>query len=193
VGDVELLKRAIAVARRARKAGNHPFGAVLASAGGEVLLEAGNTVTTGRDVTGHAEINLVRLASPVFDEAALATCTLYSSTEPCAMCAGAIYWSGIGRVVYALAEQDLYRLTGADPENPTMRLGVRAVRGFLEPGPGHAGLSGRHDRSWGTIRADRLALPSMPRRLTEPSQCTSMPPTIEMAPTDRDSCRPRLR
>ena len=127
MGDVEQLLRAIAVAQRARKAGNHPFGAVLASSGGEVLLEAGNTVTTERDVTGHAEINLVRLASPVFDEAALAGCTLYSSTEPCAMCAGAIYWSGIGRVVYALAEQDLYRLTGADPENPTMRLGVRAV------------------------------------------------------------------
>lgn len=125
----EHLRQAIALARRARAEGNHPFGALLVSAGGEVLLTAANNVTTSRDVTGHAEINLVRLASPIFDEDTLGTCTLYSSTEPCAMCAGAIYWSGIGRVVYALSEQDLYRLTGADPENPTMRLGVRAVLG----------------------------------------------------------------
>jgi tRNA(Arg) A34 adenosine deaminase TadA len=125
----EHLRQAIALARRARDEGNHPFGALLTSAGGELLLAAGNTVTTSRDVTGHAEINLVRLASPIFEEDTLATCTLYSSTEPCAMCAGAIYWSGIGRVVYALSEQDLYRLTGSDPENPTMRLGVRAVLG----------------------------------------------------------------
>jgi tRNA(Arg) A34 adenosine deaminase TadA len=127
--DNEHLRRAIALARRAREEGNHPFGALLTSSSGEVLLTAANTVTTGRDVTGHAEINLVRLASPIFDEAALGSCSLYSSTEPCAMCAGAIYWSGIGRVVYALSEQDLYRLTGADPENPTMRLGARAVLG----------------------------------------------------------------
>lgn len=125
--DIDLLKRAVGTARKARSEGNHPFGALLASTAGEVLLTAGNTVTTSRDVTGHAEINLVRLASPIFDGSALAGCTLYSSTEPCAMCAGAIYWSGIGRVVYALAEADLYQLTGADPENPTMRLGVRAV------------------------------------------------------------------
>ena len=127
--DNEHLRRAIAIARRSREEGNHPFGALLTSASGEVLLTAGNTVTTNRDVTGHAEINLVRLASPIFDADALARCTLYSSTEPCAMCAGAIYWSGIGRVVYALSEHDLYRLTGGDPENPTMRLGVRAVLG----------------------------------------------------------------
>jgi tRNA(Arg) A34 adenosine deaminase TadA len=127
--DDQYLLRAIAIARRSRDEGNHPFGALLTSGRGEVLLTAGNTVTTSRDVTGHAEINLVRLASPIFDAAALAGCTLYSSTEPCAMCAGAIYWSGIGRVVYALSEHDLYRLTGADAENPTMRLGVRAVLG----------------------------------------------------------------
>jgi tRNA(Arg) A34 adenosine deaminase TadA len=138
--DIELLERAIGLARRARDDGNHPFGALLASSRGEVLLTAANTVTTGRDVTGHAELNLVRLASPEFDEEELASCTLYSSTEPCAMCAGAIYWSGIGRVVYALSEQDLYGLTGADPENPTMRLGVRAVleagqRQILVEGP----------------------------------------------------------
>jgi len=125
--DLRLLRLAIDVARRAREVGNHPFGAVLANASGDVLLEAGNTVTVDRDVTAHAELNLVRLASRSFTEAELAPTTLYSSTEPCAMCSGAIYWSGIGRVVYALAEAQLGALTGADAENPTMHLPARTV------------------------------------------------------------------
>ncbi|MFD7102034.1 nucleoside deaminase [Streptomyces celluloflavus] len=69
----------------------------------EILLEAENTVTTGRDATGHAETNLVRLATATYDAGFLRTCSLYTSTEPCAMCSGAIYWGGIGRVVYAPA------------------------------------------------------------------------------------------
>ena len=125
--DLRLLRMAIDVAQRARDAGNHPFGAVLASASGEVLLEAENTVTTERDVTGHAELNLVRLASGRYEMDELAETTLYSSTEPCAMCAGGIYWSGIGRVVYALPESRLGEFTGADPENPTMHLSAQMV------------------------------------------------------------------
>ena len=125
--DLRLLRQAIEVAQRARDAGNHPFGAVLASRIGEVLLEAENTVTTGRDVTGHAELNLVRLASGRYEMEELAETTLYSSTEPCAMCAGGIYWSGIGRVVFALPESRLGEFTGADPENPTMHLSAATV------------------------------------------------------------------
>ena len=125
--DLRLLRLAVVVAQRSRDAGNHPFGAVLTSASGEVLLEAENTVTTGRDVTGHAELNLVRLASGRLSEDELAGATLYSSTEPCAMCAGGIYWSGIGRVVYALPESRLRDFTGADAENPTMHLSARTV------------------------------------------------------------------
>jgi len=125
--DLRLLRLAVEAAQRARAAGNHPFGAVLAGPDGEVRMEAENTVTTGRDVTGHAELNLVRAASGAFSEDELAGCTLYSSTEPCAMCAGGIYWSGIGRVVYALPEARLGELTGADAENPTMHLSARTV------------------------------------------------------------------
>jgi tRNA(Arg) A34 adenosine deaminase TadA len=125
--DLRMLRLAVEVARRARAAGNHPFGAVLVSAKGEVLVEAENTVTTDRDVTGHAELNLVRAASRRFSEDELAAMTLYSSTEPCAMCAGGIYWSGIGRVVYALPQARLGEFTGADPENPTMRLSAKTV------------------------------------------------------------------
>jgi tRNA(Arg) A34 adenosine deaminase TadA len=124
--DPRHLAAAIEVARRARANGNHPFGAVLVI-DDEQVLDAENTVTTGRDPTGHAETNLVRLAASRFDPAQLARATLYSSTEPCAMCAGAIYWAGIARVVYGLAESDLVAMTGASEQNPTLSLPCREV------------------------------------------------------------------
>ena len=110
--DLRLLRRAIDVARRAREHGNHPFGAVLADEQGNLLLEAENTVITDNDCTGHAELNLMRLASRQFSAEALAHSTLFSSTEPCPMCAGAIFWGWVGRVVYALSEERLYAMTG---------------------------------------------------------------------------------
>lgn len=125
--DRRLLAAAVERARASRAEGNHPFGAVLADADGRILLEAGNTVVTGRDCTGHAETKLARAASAAYGRDFLRKCTLYTSAEPCAMCAGAIYWSGIGRVVYALAESALRNLTGDDPENPTLDLPCREV------------------------------------------------------------------
>jgi tRNA(Arg) A34 adenosine deaminase TadA len=125
--DRALLVSAVERAKRSRAEGNHPFGAVLADAGGRLLLDAGNTVPVDGDCTGHAETNLARAASKTYDRAFLARCTLYTSAEPCAMCSGAIYWSGIGRVVYALSESRLKELTGDDPENPTLDLPCREV------------------------------------------------------------------
>ena len=113
--DLAHLRTAIALAQRAREHGNHPFGAVLADADGRNVLEAENTVVTDRDATGHAETNLVRLATRRFAPLELAQSTLYASTEPCAMCAGASHWAGIGRVVFALSEADLYALIGHHP------------------------------------------------------------------------------
>ncbi|MGX1669462.1 nucleoside deaminase [Streptomyces sp. NPDC055400] len=124
--DEAFLRRAIVRAAAARAAGNHPFGALLVL-NGEEVLEAGNTVVSDQDATGHAETNLVRLASGTYDRTDLARATLYTSTEPCAMCAGAVYWSGIGRIAYALGEDELLALTGANPENPTMALPCREV------------------------------------------------------------------
>jgi tRNA(Arg) A34 adenosine deaminase TadA len=123
----ELLVRAIDIARQARSNGNHPFGALLADADGRVLLTAENTVVTESDATGHAETNLVRLASRAYSVSDLTALTLYSSAEPCAMCSGAIYWSGIGAVVYALAETALFQITGDDPKNPTLMMPCRTV------------------------------------------------------------------
>jgi tRNA(Arg) A34 adenosine deaminase TadA len=124
--DRALLRAAIAVSVRAVANGNHPFGAVLADPAGTIVREAENTVVTGRDVTGHAETNLVRLTGDLTPEQ-LRDHTLYTSCEPCAMCSGAIYWSGIGRVVYALSEAELLVLAGANPENPTLALPCRTV------------------------------------------------------------------
>ena len=125
--DLSHLRRAIFVSIEAKQHGNHPFGAVLTDEAGTQVLEAENTVVTHSDVTGHAETNLVRLATKRYSLAELRGFTLYTSCEPCAMCSGAIYWAGIGRMVYALPEQDLIPLTGDDPENPTLDLPSREV------------------------------------------------------------------
>ena len=125
--DEALLRRAIEVAAAARASGNHPFGAILVGPDGEVLLEAENTVTTERDATGHAERNLMSLASRRFDRQLLTRSTMYTSTEPCAMCAGSVYWVGVRRVVYGLSEKDLLALTGLHEDNRTFDLPCRTV------------------------------------------------------------------
>ena len=125
--EVTWLRAAIDLARRSRDHGNHPFGALLVDSAGLVVAEAENTVVSEQDVTGHAETNLVRIASRRSGRAYLRSCTLYTSTEPCAMCSGAIYWSGIGRVVYGLSEAGLLELTGRHEDNPTMSLPCRDV------------------------------------------------------------------
>jgi tRNA(Arg) A34 adenosine deaminase TadA len=115
--DIARLKATIRLANQSRKHGNHPFGAILVNKNGLVVLEAENTVNTSADVTGHAETNLVRLASHEYSHDQLADFTLYTSTEPCAMCSGAIHWSGIGRVVFALSQNDLYEIIGPSPSH----------------------------------------------------------------------------
>lgn len=108
--DIKFLYETFAVARRAREQGNHPFGAILVDANGEKILTAENTVLTDRDCVGHAETNLLREASRRFEASTLAKCTVYASAEPCAMCAGAIYWSGVSRLVYGLSKQRLSKI-----------------------------------------------------------------------------------
>ena len=122
-----LLRRAFAVARRAQVHGNHPFGAILVDADENVLIEAENGYLPARDMTAHAERLLATQASQAHDPSFLARCTVYTSAEPCAMCAGAMYWAGIGRVVYGLAERRLKAITGNHAENPTFDLPCRVV------------------------------------------------------------------
>jgi tRNA(Arg) A34 adenosine deaminase TadA len=120
---VRHLRAANAIAQRARADGRHPFGALLVGPDDEtVLLEQGNV-----DSINHAEAVLAREAARRFDAQMLWRCTLVSTVEPCAMCAGTLYWAHIGRLVYGLAESALLAMTGAHPENPTLALPCREL------------------------------------------------------------------
>ena len=126
--DEALLRRAFDVASRSRAAGDHPFGSVLADGEGRALMEQGNGYSAaGNDRTAHAESLLASRAARAYGLDFLARCTLYTSAEPCAMCAGAIYWAGIGRVVYGQTEKALKEQTGAHEENPTLDLPCAVV------------------------------------------------------------------
>ena len=136
--DETLLRAAIALSAQARAAGNEPYGALLADAQGRVLLEAVNTQHSERDCTGHAELNLMRAASPRFSREQLAQCTVYASGEPCPMCAGAIYWGGVGRVVHALSIESMAALAGAQADElalPCRELLARGTRRVEVLGP----------------------------------------------------------
>ena len=119
------LRKANAVARAALAQGHHPFGAVLIDADGQtVLLEQGNV-----DSVNHAEAVLARKAAQRFDAQRLWGCTLVTTVEPCAMCAGTQYWAHIGRLVFGMSESRLLQLTGNHAENPTLDLPCREVFG----------------------------------------------------------------
>ena len=121
--DEKLLRLSFEVAKRARESGDHPFGSILADADGNVLMEQGNGYTSeGGDRTAHAERILASRAAKKYDVVFLQGCTLYTSAEPCAMCSGAIYWAGIGRVVFGQTEKALKAQTGDHEENPTLDL-----------------------------------------------------------------------
>ena len=126
--DERLLREAFAVARQAREAGDHPFGCLIADKTGRVLRTQGNGYSSeGNDRTAHAERLLASWAARHLSLDELREVTLYTSAEPCAMCAGAIYWAGIGRLVYGLSEHRLRGVTGDHPENPTLDLPCREV------------------------------------------------------------------
>lgn len=127
------LREAIALSRSSVARGDEPFGSVLVK-DGEVLLRAENSVFTGHDMTNHAELNLVKLAAQHYDGAFLAECTLYTSTEPCAMCAGSIFWSGLGRIVYACSEARLGEIAGIGLNVPS--------RAILQTGSRHVDVVG---------------------------------------------------
>lgn len=126
--DLQYLKRAIDLSDKARSGGKHPFAAIVVAADGSVLSEAGNnSLPPEGDPTQHAELRAAQMAFRSASTEQLAGATLYTSAEPCVMCAGATYWCGIGRVVYALSEERLLHLTGDHPENPTFSLPCRDV------------------------------------------------------------------
>ena len=125
--DGAYLRKAITWSCTARARGNPPFGAVVMGADGTLLAEAYcNTTETG-DCTGHAETNAVRQLSASVSRDTLAQATLYSSAEPCVMCAGAIFWSGIGRVVFGIDAVRLRLFRGQRSEQRDAELSCRDV------------------------------------------------------------------
>ena len=109
--DLRHLRRCFALAGQAREAGQHPFAALVADENEEVLVEAQNqSRPPDGDPTQHAELLAASRAARIFPSVRLARSTLYASAEPCCMCAGAIYWANIGRVVYGLSEHRLLLL-----------------------------------------------------------------------------------
>jgi tRNA(Arg) A34 adenosine deaminase TadA len=126
--DEKFLRLSFDVARAARDRGQHPFGCLIVGPDGKVLMEQGNAFgEEGHDMTAHAERLIASRASRRWRPSFLSACTLYTSAEPCAMCAGAIYWAGLGRVVYGQTEASLKAATGDHPENPTLDLPCRVV------------------------------------------------------------------
>jgi tRNA(Arg) A34 adenosine deaminase TadA len=120
--DAPCMQAAIQESRLAYKQGHMPFGAVLVDKNGTILARGQNcckAVNTrgggGGDATRHAEMELCRV---IPDDCVRSECSVYTSTEPCVMCAGALYWSGVGRIVYAcpalLLEQELEKFGGFD-------------------------------------------------------------------------------
>jgi tRNA(Arg) A34 adenosine deaminase TadA len=126
--DLLYLRKAFELAGEARRCGRHPFGALIVNDTGEIVVTTlNNSLPPDGGPTQHAELLACEKAAYQLSGAALEKCTLYSSAEPCAMCAGAIYWSGVGRVVYGLSEAKLRAYTGNHPENPTLDLPCRNI------------------------------------------------------------------
>ena len=117
--DEKLLRRAIAIAAHAVTLGDGPFGSLLAAPDGTVLIEAHNTVRRDNDISAHPELKLARWSARELHPDTAAGTTMYTSCEPCGMCAGAIARSGLGRVVYALAVEQLVELRPATAQ-PTV-------------------------------------------------------------------------
>jgi tRNA(Arg) A34 adenosine deaminase TadA len=143
--DGRHLRRALELAALARERGNHPFGSLVDPSGTETI-EAENTVVTGSDWTGHAELNAVRAATAALGLRSLAGYTLYASTEPCAMCAAAAYWAGVARIVYALGAETFRERARID-EAGTLSLSCREV---VAGGGRKVVVSGPHleDEAW---------------------------------------------
>ncbi len=145
--DRGLIRRCFELAEEAVRKGNEPFGALL-ERGGEIVLEAANTVGRG-DHTRHAELNLAALAMRRLPPEVVAECRLYSSTEPCAMCAGAIVWSGVSAVVYGCSAEGLAAISRSGFVLPCREVFAAAARPIEVVGPvaEEEGLA-QHVRFW---------------------------------------------
>lgn len=128
--DEACLRRAIALADSAVAQGRRPFGALVARADGSIVAEAGATATTDtRDWTAHSEMQALRTASAALSWDELADCTLYASGEPCPMCAAALYWCNLSRLVFGLSEPVMRTLREKHVRAAGLPMGARDILG----------------------------------------------------------------
>jgi tRNA(Arg) A34 adenosine deaminase TadA len=127
--DETLLRRAFALAAEARAKGDRPFGVVIADREGKVLAEGRSTQGAGGGGTlAHSEMNACQAAIRAgIPRPVLRRATAYCSGEPCAMCAAALFYTGVGRVVYGLSNAAILHLRNAQPHTAGLSLSCREV------------------------------------------------------------------
>jgi tRNA(Arg) A34 adenosine deaminase TadA len=113
MSDEAYIRQAIELARKSVENGNNPFGALLVI-DDEVVRTAENTTVTDDDLAGHPEFRLARWAARDLEPEERTACTMYASTEPCSMCASAIYYAGLGRVVFSVPGRTLFEELGVE-------------------------------------------------------------------------------
>jgi tRNA(Arg) A34 adenosine deaminase TadA len=131
VAKESMLRNVFNVAKRSKLNGNLAYGCLLVDENNNILLEGENSVLTDADALGHAEINLIREASKLYSADFLNKCTIYTSDEPCPMCSSAIFWGGIGKLVFGLSKSRFYQEFGR--ENPAIDFDISS-RNILSAG-----------------------------------------------------------
>ena len=122
-----LLRAAFDIAKRSQTNGNLPYGCLLVDENNQIILEGENSVVTESDSLGHAEINLIREASKRYTPEFLNKCTIYTSDEPCPMCSSAIFWGGIGKLIFGLSKSRFYEEFGRANPNIDLDISSRKV------------------------------------------------------------------
>jgi tRNA(Arg) A34 adenosine deaminase TadA len=129
MNQTQLIEQTYRLALEAQNKGNHPFGALLVM-DDNVVLTSKNSVVTDKDITQHAELRLISQASKQFTKDQLAKASLFTSTEPCAMCSGAIFWSGISQIFYGCSATKLAEFSGGSfvvPCRELLKFGKRKI------------------------------------------------------------------
>ena len=109
--DAQFMKQALEIAKNAAQKGNEPFGALLVK-DNKIVMTGENQIHTESDPTYHAELGIIRDFCSSQKITDLTDYTLYTSCEPCCMCAGAMVWSSLGRMVYSLGHDELAGIAG---------------------------------------------------------------------------------
>ena len=125
--DTYFMKKALLEAEEAYEKGEIPVGAIVV-ANNTIIARSHNLTELLNDVTAHAEMQAITSAANHIGGKYLTDCTLYVTLEPCQMCAGASYWTQIGRIVYGASEKE----RGFVNLNTTLHPKTKVIKGVLE-------------------------------------------------------------